>query len=293
MKKLLAFILALTLFCALIVPAQADLVQSRAVIGADLTPEQVAIVYKLFGVAQNSVLELSLTNAEERSYLEGFIDPSMLGTRSVSCVYLELLPAGSGLDIATRNITWCTPEVIASTLATVGISDAKIVVAAPFESSGTAALAGIYKAYEDMKGQVLDSTVKELGTQEMTVTGELAEEIGGQDSASIISELKMILSETAQMNDAQLRARIVSIAERYRVKLTETQIGQLVSLCRALEKLDPDSLKERVTDVQGLVDKVAGAKDQISGFMATLSKAVSVLQELIEKVQALLDKFTQ
>ena len=291
-KKFFSLILVMSLLLSLTLAARADLVQSRAVIGADLTPEQVAMVYKLFGVSQNSVIQLSLTNAEERSYLEGYIDSAMIGTRSVSCVYIELLPAGSGIDIATRNITWCTPEIIAGTLATVGISDAKIVVAAPFESSGTAALAGIYKAYEDITAQKLDSTLKDVGTQELTVTGELAEQIGSADSTSIVSELKLILSETAKMDDAQIREKIVGIAGRYNVRLTETQINQLVSLCRSLEKLDPDSLKDRVEGVQSALGKVAGAKEQLSGFMTALSKAVNVLQELIDRIQALLDNFS-
>ncbi len=51
--------------------AFADNIQSRAVIGADLTPEQVTLVYQAFGVQQGSVIQLSVTNAEERQYLEG------------------------------------------------------------------------------------------------------------------------------------------------------------------------------------------------------------------------------
>ncbi len=40
-----------------------------------------------------------------------------------------------------------------SALATAGITDARIIVASPFEVSGTAALTGVYKAYEDMTGK--------------------------------------------------------------------------------------------------------------------------------------------
>ena len=48
------------------------------------------------------------------------------------------LPEGSGMSVTTSNITWCTGEMYISALATAGITDARIVVAAPFEVSGTA-----------------------------------------------------------------------------------------------------------------------------------------------------------
>ena len=63
------------------------------------------------------------------------------------------------MDVTTSNITWCTPEMYISALATAGITDAKVVVAAPFEVSGTAALTGVYKAYEDMTGKKLDQKI--------------------------------------------------------------------------------------------------------------------------------------
>ena len=46
-------------------------------------------------------------------------------------------------------------------LATAGISDANIIVAGPFELSGTAALVGILKAYKDMTGEEVDDDLVE------------------------------------------------------------------------------------------------------------------------------------
>ena len=233
MKKIISFVLALILLLSLGAGAFADNIQSRAVIGADLTPEQVALVYQAFGVQQGSVIQLSVTNAEERQYLEGYVDSSIIGTRSISCVYVELLGSGAGMNITTSNITWCTPEMYISALATAGITDARIIVAAPFEVSGTAALTGIYKAYEDMTGKKLDSIAKLVSTQELTITGELAQEIGNMDSTSIVQDLKMMLDETQNMTDEQIRQEVIQIAAQYNVSLTETQIQQLITLCRS------------------------------------------------------------
>lgn len=284
-KRFVSFVLAFVMILSLGVTAGADNIQSRAVIGADLTPEQIALVYQAFGVQQGSVIQLSVTNAEERAYLEGYVDSSIIGTRSISCVYVELLGSGAGMNVTTSNITWCTPEMYISALATAGITDARIIVAAPFEVSGTAALTGIYKAYEDMTGQKLDSIAKLVSTQELTITGALAQEIGSMDSTSIVQDLKMMLDETQNMTDDQIRQQIIQIAAQYNVSLTDTQINQLISLCRSLEGLDADQLKARVEEVQSTLNKVSNAKTQVVGFVNTVNKVVTSVASFFERIK--------
>lgn len=287
MKRWISLLLCVLLFASFGTAAYADsaeITQSRAVIGADLDESQVAAVYNMFGVKKGDVIQLSITNTEEREYLEGYVDESIIGTRSISCVYVELLGEGSGMDVTTSNITWCTPEMYISALATAGITDAKIVVAAPFEVSGTAALTGIYKAYEDMTGKKLDDIAKLVSTQELTITGELANEIGSMDSTSIVNDLKMMLDETQQMSDEEIREQIIQIAGRYNVTLTEKQIQQLISLCRSLEGLNPDQLKARVEEVQSTLQKVSDAKTQVVGFVEQVKKVVTSVKSFFERI---------
>ena len=285
MKRLLCIILAVLMFASLGAAAYADGdAQARAVIGANLDENQIASVYQLFNVKRGDVKEMTVTNAEEREYLEGYVDESLIGTRSISCVYVELLAEGAGMDVTTSNITWCTPEMYISALATAGITDAKIVVAAPFEVSGTAALTGVYKAYEDLTGKKLDDLAKAVSTQELTITGELANEIGEMDSTSIVNELKMMLDETAQMTDEEIREQIIQIAATYNVNLTENQINQLISLCRSLEGLDADALKSRVEEVQNTLKKVSDAKTQVIGFVEQVKKVVTSIKSFFEKI---------
>lgn len=189
--------------------AFADTIEgSRTVIGADLDADDIAYVYKEFGISQGDVKELTVTNAEEREYLKGLVDESLIGTKSISCVYIEALADGKGLDVQVKNITWCTPDMYMNAMVTAGITDANVKIVAPFDVSGTAALTGIYKAYEDITGKKLDEDAKLVGTQELTVTAELAEEIGSADSAAIVNQLKLILDETKNMTDDQLREEI-------------------------------------------------------------------------------------
>ena len=289
MKKLLVpLLLIAAVLVSIQIPAYAEVTQRRTVIGADLSSEQVDSVYRMFGVTRGSVIELGMTNAEERQALEGYVDSAIIGTRSISCVYVELLEEGSGMDVTTSNISWCTPEMYISALATAGVTDAKVIVAAPFEVSGTAALAGVYKAYEDMTGMKLDDLAKLVSTQELTITGELAEEIGSMDSTSIVNDLKLMLNETEHMTDEEIRKEIIAIAAEYNVKLTDTQIRQLIDLCRSLEGLDTNELTKRVEDVQSTLQKVSDAKTKVVGFVQTVKKVVTSIKSFFDTIGKIL-----
>ena len=196
----LCFILLLSLGA----PAWADN-QSRTVIGADLSQEQVESVYQSFGLRRGDVPELTMTNAEERQYLQGLVNESVIGTRSISCIYMELLPAGSGLSVSTNNVTLWTEDMYIGVLATTGITDARIIVSAPFEVSGTSALCGIYKAYEDMTGMSPFALASQSDTEEVSVTENLAQQISSMDSGSLVGDLKLMLNETKNMTDEEIR----------------------------------------------------------------------------------------
>ena len=280
MKRTLALILALCLLAPLCTAA-ADGGTARAVIGADLNGEQIAGVYAAFGVERGSVTELTVTNADEREYLDGLVDSGVLGTHAISCAYVELLPEGSGLEVTAENVNWCTPEMYVSALATAGITDARVKVAAPFAVSGTAALTGVYLAYEDITGEELSEEAKRVSSQELTVTASLSDSIGSLGSVEIINELKLLLDETRDMTDEELRAEIARIAAEAGVELNDSQVGQLVTLCRALEKLDPDALREKVQSVQ----------ETLRGLGAALEKAGGFFQRVVDAVNSVIDFF--
>lgn len=284
MKKLISALLAVCLLAGAVPALAVDAGEARAVIGANLTDEQIADVYKNFGISRGDVTELRVTNADERKYLSGYVDDSVIDTNSISCVYIEVLNEGEGLDVTTSNINWCTSQMYVSALATAGITDAKIIVAAPFEVSGTAALTGVYMAYEDITGEKLDETAKLVSTQELTLTAELADKIGSYDSVEIVNELKLLLGETRNMTDEQLRAEIVSIASDLGVTLTDTQINQLISLCRSLEKLNPDELKAKVESVQNTIAKLGQAKETVSNFLTGVKNVWNSIVDFFKNI---------
>ena len=269
--RILCLILVVCLAASASVFASAlNVGDARAVIGADLSDSQISTVYNLFGISRGSVTELRVTNAEERTYLNGLVDSSVIGTRSISCVYIELLGEGSGLQVETSNISWCTKDMYINALVTAGIDDAKVIVAAPFSVSGTAALTGIYKAYEDLTGTGISEEAKLASTQELVVTAELADEIGSYDAVTIVNELKLILDETVNMTDVELRTEIINIANEYNVYLDDGEIGQLIDLCRSLEGLSDDELKAKVESVQNTLQRVAEAKETATGIVSAV-----------------------
>ncbi len=266
--KTVSMVVAAALFlCSFPIFADNSSVDACAVIGADCTEGDVENVYRDFGVTRGSVKEITVTNEEERELLSDYIDSSIIGTNSISCVYLQLSETNEGIDIKINNISWCTEEMYINALTTVGISNVNVIISAPYSVSGTAALTGIYKAYETLTGKELDSTAKDAGADELTVTAELSDTIGSEDSIAIVNELKEILNETKDMSDEELRGQIIKIADEYNVSLTEDQITQLISLCRQLEKMDTTELLQRVEEAKETIRKLGEVKEDAKGFV--------------------------
>lgn len=271
MKRLITFVVVAAMLASLGAAFAVESGEARAVIGADLTAEQKATVYSSFGVEQGAVKELTVTNAEERQYLDGLVDSALIGSRSISCVYIETLKEGDGLQVEVSNINWCTKEMYINALVTAGISDAKLIVTSPISVSGTAALTGIYKAYEDITGQVLDETAKLAGTQELVITAELADQIGNIDAVAIVNELKLILTETVNMTDEQVADEIRRIAADNGISVTDGIVNQLVKLCRSLEGLGPEELQARVEEAQNTIQKLADAQTTVTKITTAIS----------------------
>ena len=275
MKRIIAFIMTAACICSMGSAFAYQAGEARAVIGANLDQEQVSAVYKDFGIERGSVEEIIVTNADEREYLEGLVDDKKIGSVALSCVYITLLEEGAGLSISTNNINWCTEQMYINALTTAGITDAKVIVSAPFAVSGTAALTGVYKAYEDITGQSLSNLAKSVGAEELILTGQLAEYIGSEEAAALINELKGILDITETMSDSDVKKEIQKLADQYNVQVTETQIDQILKLCRQMEKLDVAELKEKILSITQTVEKAVSAKQKVNDTISTVTDKVT------------------
>ena len=281
LKKILSVLLRLVMLSSMSL-ALADSSSSRVAIGSDLNEEQINQVYKTFRINRGDVTELTVTNNDERAYLSKSVDASMIGTKAISCIFIEALNEGSGLNVSTSNISWCTPDTYRNALTTAGITDANVTITAPFSVSGTAALTGIYMAYESITGKKLDETAKQVGSEELAVSSELANEIGDEDTSAIVNDLKAILDQTRNMSDEELRGTIESIASDYNQNLTEEQIQKLIDLVRSLEKLDTNALMERVNSVKDALHHLSDVQNTAHNFTEKLKSFVATIVEFFQ-----------
>lgn len=270
MRKLTALLLAL---CMLLGAASAladEIGERRVTIGADLNEGQRYAIYSDFGIEPGEVREIIVTNQDERRYLGGLVPDGKIGSVALSCIYIEVQQPGAGLSITTKNINWCTGDMYRNALTTAGVKDAQVMVSAPYPVSGTAALTGAYKAYEDITGVTLDELAKSVGVEELIITGELAEYIGSDEATQIVTELKKILAETKNMTDDEVRTEIRRIAKAYSTEVTDAQVEDLLKLVRKLETLDLDVLRQNLLGASDTIQNVQKA----GNFFSSIAEGV-------------------
>ena len=195
LKRVLPFSLAIILASvSLPVTVLAD--SAKVVtLGANLSDEQKASMYKYFGTSADQVDTIEVTNTDERKYMEGIATESQIGTRTYSCSYVEPTDSG-GIQVKVANLTFVTSSMIASTLLTSGVENCNVVAGSPIEVSGTGALTGIMMAYEKASGKELSKDQKATATEELVTTGDLAKDLGQDTASDLINDVKNPLLKT-------------------------------------------------------------------------------------------------
>ena len=258
-------------------------------LGADLTEAQRNTVLGYMGidpVALDNYDVVYINNQEEHSYLDSYMDSSAIGTKSLSSVVITKADAGSGINISTYNINYCTVGMYKNALATAGVTDANIIVAGPFQLSGTAALVGIFKAYEEMTGDALDEEVVDAALNELVTTGELNQSIDGDSDSveALIAELKQQLANGDLSTDEDIRSAIDDLAKKYDLSLSEDDIQTLIDLINALKGLD--------LDWDSIANQAKSWADKLGVDFNNIDKeaAASFFQKIVEVVKGIWEK---
>lgn len=198
-------------------------------LGADLSKEQMNTMLRYFKVNADEVEIMYITNEDEREHLSDYVPLSQIGTRTVSCAYVRPTDSG-GIKVRTANLNWVTGNMIASTLSTSGVKNCEVIAACPFEVSGTGALTGIQMAYEKASGEKLDEEKKQIATEEIVVTGNLADEVGKNDATTVINQSKMEVIENNVQNADEIYNIVQNIAQQNNVTVDQEQLDQIVAL---------------------------------------------------------------
>ena len=243
------------------VPAMADAMKV-VTLGADLSDEQKNTMLKYFKVDSSQAQIIYVTNQDERNHLSSYVPLEQIGTRTVSCAYVKPTTSG-GIKVRTANLNWVTCNMIASSLSTSGVTNCEVVAACPFEVSGTGALTGIQMAYETASGQKLDETKKKLATEEMVVTGNLADSVGKNDATTVINQAKMQVIADNVQNADDIYNIVVNISNNNNVTLTDDEINTIVNLLQQISQQDYDYSEMQET-LERVNDNVTGKAEESS-----------------------------
>lgn len=269
-KTITSLALCGVLILGQVTPAFADSA-NVVTLGANLSEEQKKTMLDYFGVKKNEVVVLEVNNQEERKYLEGIASEQQIGTRTYSCAYVEPTKAGSGINVKSANITWVTSAMVATTLSTAGLTDANCVIASIFPVSGTGALTGVMKAFEDATGEKLDEEKKEIASEELIITGGLGNDVGQDKATGVINEIKTEIIKNDTKDTTQIAETIINVTNNYNITLTAEQQKQIEDLMVKISKQDYNykDMKKTLTTVKNNVDeslKAAGEKIDSSFF---------------------------
>ena len=243
-------------------------------LGADLSDDQKNIVLSLMGIDPANLANYNVTyvtNAQEHQYLDSYVDSSKIGSKSWSSVVIVKRKKGNGLNISTNNITYCTVGMYKNALTTAGITDADIIVAGPKPISGTAALVGIFEAYEAMTGEAVQDNVVDAALNELVVTGELEASIQGltdQEVEEFIAYIKSLIAEKGLTDEKSINEAIDEACDKYGVTLSDDERQKIVDLLLKITSLG--------IDLSGLVDYAASLYNSFknggssSGIMASI-----------------------
>jgi len=243
-------------------------------LGADLSDDQKNTVISLMGIYPANLANYNVTyvtNAQEHQYLDSYVDSSKIGSKSWSSVVIVKRKKGNGLNISTNNITYCTVGMYKNALTTAGITDADIIVAGPKPISVTAALVGIFEAYEAMTGEAVQDNVVDAALNELVVTGELEASILGltdQEVEEFIAYIKSLIAEKGLTDEKSINEAIDEACDKYGVTLSDDERQKIVDLLLKITSLG--------IDLSGLVDYAASLYNSFknggssSGIMASI-----------------------
>lgn len=247
-------------------------------LGADLSAEQRAVVLELMGVTEEQLAGyevIYITNGQEHQYLDSYLGSSVIGSKSLSSVMLKKGAKGSGVNVTTKNINYCTTGMYRNALLTAGVQDTEVIVAAPTQISGTAALIGAVKAYEKMENTTIPDAALSSALDELITTGQLteaAQNVSGDEIEELIAYIKEKVANGELETEEDIRAAIEEGRQKFGVSLSEEEIRKIVDLMGKLKSMGLDS-EYLISQAEKLYNKYGA--DIVNHADEAISEAVS------------------
>lgn len=264
-------------------------------IGANLNEEQRKSILNEFNAPKDAEI-IEITNAEEYKYLGESIPKSKIGNKSISSSMITYTKPGSGLKIeVSKNINYVTESTYRNALTTAGVTDAEVQITAPMSVTGTAALTGILKAYEESSGVKIDDAVKKVANQEMVVTQDLQKEVGEEKTNDLINAVKVEMSKNMPENEDQVRTIINNVSEQYNINISDNQVESLVNLFIKMKNSNvnwdkvADQASKYSNAAKDLADKASDYLSSEQG-QQTLEKSKGIFSQIIDWIKSFFAK---
>lgn len=290
MKRIVLVIMSLLFVMRFGITASAESAKDTVVaLGADLTAQQRATVLELMELTEEDLADctvITITNEMEHQYLDTYIEPSVIGTKSLSSVVLRKAEEGNGVLVTTKNINYCTTGMYRNALLTAGLEDTDVLVVGPSKISGTAALIGAVKAYEQISGETVSDKVLDTAMDEMITTGEIADGENSEEIEELIAFIKAKLAAGELTTDQDIQEAIKEGEEKFSVSLTDEEKEKILQVMHKIKELglDPEKLLDQAKDLYNrfgdeLINNAEEAikkslKESISGFFTDLGNTV-------------------
>lgn len=224
-------------------------------LGADLTSDQKVKVLSIMGLSEEKLKNCNVvyvSNSEEHSYLDSYVDSSVIGHKSLSSVLVRPASTGHGVTVKTENINYCSESMYQNALITAGVTDADVMVVGPSPISGTAALIGALKAYSQMSGKPVDEKALDTALDELVTTGEVKDAMGDDEKAEeLISYIKAQIAANNLNTKEEIEAAVRKGNKELNANLSEDQIKQIVDVMVKIKAMgiDFDVLAEQADKI--------------------------------------------
>lgn len=244
-------------------------------LGGDLSQQQKEDMLKYFGVTKDDANVIEVNIDEERKYLGDTASKNQIGTKSISCSYIDPTSSG-GINVTTHNIYWVNSNMIKNALITAGIQNADVKAAAPFNVSGTAALTGILKGFESSKsGNKISEASKQAANQELVTTGNLGQKIGKDKAAGLMNEVKKEVLEKKPSDKAETQKVVENVVNNYNYNLSKDDISKITDV---MDKIN--GLNLNYSQIKGQLNNVASKlsgvlkSDEAKGFFSKVWSSI-------------------
>lgn len=248
--------------------------------GADLNDSEKSTVMDLMGITEEDLENYTvgeITNDEEHEYLGEYLDASVIGSRALSSVIVVIGEEGDGIDVETNNISYCTEGMYTNALITAGIENAEVIVAGPFEITGTAALVGAMKAYAELTGEEISAESMDTAVNELVVTSQMAEDLSSEKIEDLIAYVKAEVVENGLDDEESIRKVIDEGATQLGITLTDDEINTIISLMKKISELDLDfeSMKEQAGEIFDKLEEMGVDKEEAKNFFQKIIDAIT------------------